>query len=311
MNKQEIKEFLYNKPGYMKEGGKRLRNHLLKKGFTVTIKECKQALREIRQEMKVSPILKVEGHKPKILLYDIEVSYGLAKAWRPSYKTFIKYDDFIVHPKIICISWKWNDSDTVETVRWDSDHEDKLLLEQFIPELNKADFIVAHNGDKFDLPWIKTRAAYHDLPMYPKYNTVDTLKIARYDHRLPSNRLDDIGEYFGLGRKIKTEMSLWDAVFNGNEEALEKMIEYCEQDVILLEKVYNKLANYTLPKIHIGTLNGKTKQTSPYNGGDNFEVVKKTTTKAGTIKWLMKDLNNNKYFEMSNASYKKWKVNKE
>ena len=33
MNKDEIKEFLKNKPGYLKEGGKRLRTHLLNKGL--------------------------------------------------------------------------------------------------------------------------------------------------------------------------------------------------------------------------------------------------------------------------------------
>lgn len=310
MELEEIKEFLRQKPGYLKEGGKRLRNHLRNKGFATTIYTCKQALREIRAELRVKPTFKAK-EEAKILFYDIEVSYGLARAWRPSYKTQIHYSDFKIHPKIICISWKWNNSDEVNTVSWDKNHDDKELLKQFIPELNKADFIVAHNGDKFDLPWIKTRALYNRLDMHPSYSSVDTLKIARYGHRFPSNRLDDIGDYLGLGRKIKTDAGLWDAVFEGDQKALEKMITYCEQDVFLLEKIYNELSKTSLAPVHIGTLREEVKQTSPYTGSNNIELVKTTTTAAGTKRHLMKCLDTGKYFKMSNMDYKKYlEINK-
>lgn len=313
MNKGEIKEFLRNKPGYLKEGGKRMRNNLRKKGFETTIKDCKQAIREVVNELKVYPFTSDKPSlQPKILFWDIEVSYGLAKAWRPTYNGVIRYNDFIQHPKIICISWKWNNSDEVYNVKWDKNQDDKELLKQFIPELDRADFSVAHNGDRFDLPWIRTRALFHDLDMLPSYSTVDTLKIARSTHKLPSNRLDDIGHYFGLGKKIKTEMKLWDDIILHNDnQAMEDMISYCNQDVFLLEKIYNKLSKYTLNKNHVGVENGKTKQTNPYNGDTNIELVKTITTKAGTIKRIMKDSDTGKYFNMSNTNYKKFlEINK-
>lgn len=308
-SKEEVIEFLISKPGYIKKGAKFLREYLKSKGFKVSLKTCKQALSEIRSRLKNKPTFKKE---PKILFYDIEVSYGLAKAWRPGYKVRLTQDNFITVPKIICISYKWNNSDKVETVQWDSNQNDKLLLKQFIPELNKADFIVAHNGDKFDLPWIRTRALAHNLQMYPKYSTVDTLKISRYNHRLPSNRLDDIGEYFGLGRKIKVDFSLWDKIIlEKSDKALEQMVSYCEQDVRLLEKVYNKFSTQELPKLHNGVLQGSTKNTSPFTGGTNLELIKTTTTKAGTIKRLMLCKDSDKYFEMSNQSYLKYKTLKQ
>lgn len=311
MKLEEIKDFLRNKPGYLKEGGKRLRNHLIKKGFNPTVKQCKQALREMRYEFN-NPHLNPDSEAVGIL-YDIEVSYGLARLWRPGYNLTVRYSDFTKLPRIICISWKYTNSDEVYTVNWDEETQcDKQLLETFIPELNKADFIVAHNGDRFDLPWIKTRALYHRLPMLPKYKTVDTLKIARADHKFPSNRLDDLGDYLGVGRKIKTDKQLWvDAVCNKDSEALSKMIEYCEQDVFLLEDVYNELMKMRLPVMHAGTLNGKSKQTSPYTGGQNLKMIKRSSTKAGTIKYLMKCLDTDKYFEMSQTSYNKYlKLNK-
>lgn len=306
MNTEEIKEFLRNKQGYLKEGGKRLRNILNKKGFNVTIKDCKVALRDINLEIR-KPYLN-PNNKAKILLYDIEVSYGLARVWNPGWKLNVKYDDMVKFPKIICISWKWNDSDEVHTVHWGDAQDDKFLLEVFIKELNKADAICAHNGDNFDLPWIRARALYHKLPMYPKYNTIDTLKIARYNHKFPSNRLDDLGDYLQIGRKIKTDRQLWvDTVCNGSQEALEKMIKYCEQDVFLLEDVYNELSKMTLPRVHAGVLNNKTKQTSPYTGSSNLKLVKTTSTKAGTKKHLMKCLDTDKYFELSDINYRKYK----
>lgn len=301
---EEIKEFLRNKPGYQKEGGKRLRNHLQRRGFKkVTTNLCRQALKEVRLENQIQP----KKNKAKVLIYDIETSYGIAKVWRPGWKVNISYDNFIEHGKIICISYKWLDSDEVHTLRWSSDQDDKHLLERFIKVLNEADFSVAHNGDNFDLKNIKTRCIYHGIKTHPTYTTVDTLKIARSYFKFPSNRLDDIGDFLKVGRKIKVDYSLWDKVILEKDlEALEEMERYCEQDVLLLEKVYKKLLEYMLPTIHVGTLNGKTKQTSPYSGSTNIELVKTTTTKAGTKKHLMIDKDNNRYFKMSNSDYRKF-----
>lgn len=304
MNKEEIKDFLRSKRGYLKEGGKRLRRILLKKGFETTINQCKEAIREVIQEGNVVPSNKIS---PKVLFYDIEVSYGLAKAWRPGYKLRLTYDDFIVHPRIICISYKWNDSEEVHSVRWDSNQDDKNLLELFIPELNKADFIVGHNADRFDLPWIRTRALLHGIDMHPKYASVDTYKVAKYNFNFPSNKLNDIGLYLGLGEKLPSGIKLWDdVVLKQNPEALEKMIAYCNQDVILLEKVYNSLKKMMLNQNHAGVVNGTVKQVSPYTGSKNIELVKTTTTKAGTVKRLMKCKDTNEYFEMSNTDYNKY-----
>jgi len=303
---EEIKEFLRHKPGYKKEGKKRLKRILNNRGYSCTKLKCAQALREVRQEDLIRPVGDNDS-EANILFYDIETSYGLAKVWRPGYKLRVSYDDFLVQPKIICISYKYSNSDEIHSLTWDKYQCDKTMLELFINELNNATAICAHNGDRFDLPWIRSRALYHNLSMYPKYTSIDTLKIARRNFNFPSNRLDDIGDYLQLGRKIKTDMSLWDDVINGVKGALEKMVKYCNQDVLLQEKVYNKLSEMILPTVHVGTLKGNTKQTSPYNGSYDIELVKTTTTRAGTIKRLMKDNKTGKYFEMSNSNYKKFK----
>ena len=302
---KEVVDFLISKPGYIKKGTKALRKIIKKRGFKVSQQTCRLALQEVRNRLSDRPTFK---KTPKILHYDIETAYGIAKAWRPGWKIRLSQDNFITHPRIICISYKWDGSDEVHSLRWDSNQCDKIMIENFIPILNEADFIVGHNADKFDFPWIKTRALFHDLSMYPKYKSVDTLKIARYKHNFPSNRLDDIGEYLNLGRKIKVDFKLWDRVIlEKSEEALDDMVTYCEQDVLLLEKIYNKLTKFELPTLHNGVLQGTSTLSSPYTGGTNIELVKTTTSKAGTIKHTMICKDSSKYFEMSNTIYNKFK----
>ena len=310
MNKEEIKEFLRSKSGYRKEGGKRLRNLLREKGFETTIRDCKEALSEVNREFK-DKIARIESRDAKVLIYDIETSYNIVKSWRIGYNLNINHSDILEERKIICISYKWLGDNQIYNLTWDKNQCDKFMLEQFIEVLNEADLIVSHNGDNFDLPWIKTRAIHHGLSMLVNYKQFDTLKVAKRRFNFNSNKLDYISEFLGFGNKIKTEMSLWDdIILRRCPVAMDKMIKYCDMDVTLLEKVYNKLVYWENPMYHVGVGNGLTKQTSPISGGMNLELVKTVTTNTGTIKRIMKDLDNGRLFEMSNTNYLKYQLNK-
>lgn len=305
MNKEEIKNFLRNKPGYLKEGGKRLRKVLLAKGFTSTVALCKEAIRDVNKESKLPT--DDSNRNLKVLIYDIETSYNIVKSWRVGYNLNINPSDILAERKIICVSWKWLGQDTVYNLQWDSMQDDYSLLANFIPVLNQADLIVAHNGDRYDLKFIKTRALIHGLPMLIDYPQFDTLKVAKKKFMFNSNKLDYISEYLGFGNKIKTSMELWDdIILRRCPEAMTKMVAYCDMDVILLEKVYNKLVSWENPKMHLGVLQGKTKQTSPVSGGDKLERIKTVTTNRGTQKHIMKDLDTNRLFEMSDTNYNKY-----
>lgn len=311
MNKNEIKEFLRNKPGYIKEGGKRLRDHLLKKGFTTTINLCKQALKEIRLE-NVETSIKFINNEGKILIYDLETSPNLGWFWRAGYKQNIQPNQILKERAIICVSYKWLGEDTVYNLSWDKNQCDKFLIEQFVEVLNEADLIVAHNGDNFDIKWFKTRALFHRIPTLPNYKQFDTLKIAKSKLYLNSNRLDYISKFLGFEGKIQTTPDLWNKiVINNDRDAMIDMLEYCDEDVRQLEKVYNELKYLDNPRIHAGVLNNKIKQTSPITGNVNIEHIKKITTNTGTVKHIMKDLDTNRFFEMSDTNYKKFlEINK-
>jgi hypothetical protein len=92
---------------------------------------------------------------------------------------------------------------------------------------------------------------------------------------------------------------------------MKDMLDYCDEDVRQLEKVYNELKYLDNPKIHVGVLNGKTKQTSPISGTVNIKQIKTITTNSGTIKHIMLDQDTDRMFEMSNTNYLKYlEINK-
>ena len=74
------------------------------------------------------------------------------------------------------------------------------------------------------------------------YKSIDTLKMARRSFKFDSNKLDQLGRYLGLGRKVQTGgMDLWFYCMAGKMSAWKLMVKYCKQDVVLLEEVYLKL----------------------------------------------------------------------
>lgn len=170
-------------------------------------------------------------------------------------------------------------------MNWDKNKCDKKLLSDFIKIANDSDELVGHNGDKFDLAWIRTRCLFHRLDIFPTYTTIDTLKVARSKFRFNSNRLDYIVKFLGLGKKIHTEFDLWKKIVIGNDKvAMRKMLKYCKQDVVLLEKVYAHLKNHIPAKTHYGRIFLQSRESCPECGSDELIIVKYRFTASGLNK---------------------------
>lgn len=243
--------------------------------------------------------------KRKRLFFDIETSFNIGFFWRSGYKLNIGPENIIEERKIICVSYKWEGKDKVETLVWDENQDDKKLLKKFLKVLNKADEIVAHNGDRFDVKWLRTRCLYHNLPMFPKYQSIDTLKSARSLFNFNSNKLDYIAKYLGVGSKTDHEgIGLWKKVIlEKDPDALNRMVEYCENDVVILEKVFEKLNSYMKPSLHYGTLSGYDKYSCPECASTKIWLSKTYTTSMGTVRRNMKCGECAKKFTISNKTY--------
>ncbi len=171
----------------------------------------------------------------------------LATVWQLKTE-YIHYQNIVEEWGLISAAWKWLGESEVHHVAVDpsSPKDDRIVIQELHKVLSEADVVVAHYGDRFDLPKFKARAVFHGLQPIPNIRTVDTHKVASRVFRFTSNRLDYLGKFLGVGSKIKTSHELWVKVMAGDERALERMIRYNKQDVRLLEKVYLKLRPYML-----------------------------------------------------------------
>lgn len=194
----------------------------------------------------LKPKAGVPAKKIRRLIYDIETSPNIVFSWSIGSKTYLDIENIIQERAIICICYKWEDEQEVHSLSW-NDGDDKDMLTKFAKVMNSADEIVTHNGDNFDTRWVRARCMYHGIPLSAKFNSIDTLKLARRQFRLNSNKLTYIAQFLGLGKKMETGgFKLWKEICLKNDKtAMKTMLAYCVQDVYLLEKVYKALKAYS------------------------------------------------------------------
>ena len=245
----------------------------------------------------------------KRLFFDIETSPNVGFFWEAGFDKQIPYDNIIKERAIICICYKWEGSNKVYSLNWDANQCDKAMLKEFIKVAESADELVGHNGDKFDLKWIRTRCLIHKIKMMPDYVTVDTLKVSRSKFKFNSNRLDYIAKFLGHGGKNNNSgFGLWkEVIINKSKKGLKDMLTYCKNDVVILEKVFHSLNDYIKQKTHVGVVEGEHKWSCPKCGGNvGLTLIKEHVTAAGTVSVYMrhKDPKCWHSFKLSHATYK-------
>lgn len=250
--------------------------------------------------------------KRKRLFFDIETSPNIGFFWSSGYKINIPFENILKERAIICIAYKWEGDSKVYSLNWDYSQNDEKMLREFIETANEADEIIGHNVDEFDLPWVRTKCIKHNIPCFPGYVTIDTLKQARTHFRFNSNKLDYIAQYLGVGEKIDVGFDLWkDIVLNNNRKSLEQMIEYCKNDVVILEKVYQILSNYIPHKTHYGVMNTGDKITCPECGSYDLKNHRYRYTAAGNVRVQLRCGDCGRFHTISKSLYDKMILNKQ
>ena len=178
---------------------------------------------------------------PRILMLDCESLPNVGTFWSVGRKINIGYENIQQERRLVCISVKWLGGGRIYSFHAKLPADEKDMLAKVWRFMEQSDAVVAHNGDRFDIPYIKTMGIVHGLPPLPPFKQIDTLKIAKRKFYFNSNRLDYLGHRLGVGKKIKTDYGLWLACLRGETKALRKMVAYNRQDVLLLERVFNKL----------------------------------------------------------------------
>lgn len=196
----------------------------------------------------------------RILILDVETAPSLGwiwSLWKEVMSTlFLEKDWFIM-----CWSAKWLgekevfSSSIVDFKDYKKNPEnDRKTLEKLWKLLDEADIVIAHNGIKFDKRKINTRFLANNMTPPSPYRMIDTLEVAKSQFGFTSNKLDDIAKFLKVGQKHDTGgFSLWKKCLQGDLKAWKLMVEYCIQDILLLEKVYLFLRPYIVnhPNINI------------------------------------------------------------
>lgn len=110
--------------------------------------------------------------------------------------------------------------------------------------LDKADLIVGHNSDQFDLKKLNAKFIKYRIDPPSPYKSLDTKKMNKGVANTDSNKLNDLGEFYGLGQKMETQKDLHKKCLKNDKKAQKEMEEYNKKDVILDEKLYLRLRGW-------------------------------------------------------------------
>jgi len=198
----------------------------------------------------------IETGKPKhelnILIYDIETSPMLGYFWGLFKQNIginmIKEDWFVM-------TWaaKWFGEDKIyHDSCWnhgfDPDNKegcDREVIQSLWDMFEKADMLVAHNGNRFDIKKVTARAIQLGIKPHKPVKLIDTMLIAKAVGMFSSNKLDYLAQVLCGESKVDTGgFDLWARCLAGDETAWRHMLEYNIGDVTILENVYVALAPY-------------------------------------------------------------------
>lgn len=192
---------------------------------------------------------------PNILVLDIETAPALVYSWG-AYDVTIGYEQVVEPGRMICFAAKWvGRSEKIFYSEWTHDRLEMLAAARVL--LTEADAVVTYHGNGFDLPKLNGEFALAGLAPAAPVTSIDVLKTVK-KFGLFINKLAFIGPLFGVGEKIKHEgFSLWLKVLAGDEKARARMKRYNIQDVVLLEKLYQRVKPFIVGHPHLGENRGE------------------------------------------------------
>jgi len=116
-------------------------------------------------------------------------------------------------------------------------------------ELMDYDIWIAHNGVRFDVPFLRTRLIKRKI-LLAQPKIIDPVRLARRFLKLGYNSLEAVGHHLGYSGKTKVDGQYWNrAALDGCRKSMDYIVEHCIADTILLENVANDLRTF-VPKVN-------------------------------------------------------------
>lgn len=123
--------------------------------------------------------------------------------------------------------------------------DDRGVVVALREELKKYDIAVSWNGYNFDHSFINARLLYWGEEPLASIKAVDLMYKARpgrYGARIGSSRLDNVAKFFRTEvQKTPLDWDTWRLAARGDKAALDKVVEHCEHDVLVLRSIFHHL----------------------------------------------------------------------
>lgn len=175
----------------------------------------------------------------KLLFLDIETAPNLVTVWG-LFNQNVALNQLIKPGYTLCWAAKWHHEKELIFSSILDGH--KRMVRRIHKLMSTADAICTYNGISFDLPTLHKEFLLLNMKPPQPAKQIDLLQTARNRFRLASNKLDFVAKSLGLGSKHHHKgHELWLECMAKNKTAFKTMEAYNKQDVLLLEKVYDRL----------------------------------------------------------------------
>ena len=170
-------------------------------------------------------------------------------AWLLATRRFVFFDletfDLAAEFGLVMVGCVKDRGGATQTFVAHGDTEERSCVLGIRDALESADFVVTWYGTKFDVPYLNTRLQILNERPIERIRHIDLYYTSRFRLRLQSNRLANVGLSL-LGRDDKTVIvpGIWRRALQGDQEALDYIVDHCQRDVKILEDVFNKLHGF-------------------------------------------------------------------
>ena len=180
----------------------------------------------------------IEQESPLLLFIDIETAPALSFLWSMFAKGPINHEMQVQRTEILGFCGKWLGRGEV----FGMDRRDDNMLNNLWFLLDAADYVCAHNGDRFDIKRINSEFLLKGFKPPSPYKQIDTLKMVKRTFGFDSNRLDYLSRVlFGEKKEKHDGFDTWLGCMRDDPDAWNTMMHYNEKDVLLLERLYMKI----------------------------------------------------------------------
>jgi DNA polymerase elongation subunit (family B) len=225
--------------------------------------------------------------KPRILFIDIETAPHTGYFWA-LFKQNIALSQIKETGRTLCLAWRWMGSGKGTGYVSELDGREAMLTKAH-ELLSEADIVVTYNGDKFDVPTLNKEFIETGRSPPAPHKSVDLYKTAKRKFRFASNKMDHLAKRLGLPVKVRHQgFELWVQCMAGEPKAWSKMERYNKRDVVILEKLYERMlpwiVNHPNVTLYQNDAAGTAKPACPNCGSKKVQARGTTITRSVVYK---------------------------